>query len=132
LTGKTILIVAEHSKYAIALYEMVCLRANLDRCVETIEMNRFRELLGVPPGAYERADNFMRNVVTPALYEVNGLSDVKVEMRWCVATLGRPRTLLPWPGGASPTKNIAWRWRSVTAVRSVEWHASRAWSRTSG
>jgi len=68
------------SKYAIALYEMVCLRANLDRCVETIEMNRFRDLLGVPPGAYERADNFMRNVVTPALYEVNGLSDVKVEI----------------------------------------------------
>jgi hypothetical protein len=68
------------SKYAIALYEMVCLRANLDRCVETIEMDRFRDLLGVPPGAYERADNFMRNVVTPALLEVNGLSDISVQI----------------------------------------------------
>jgi Initiator Replication protein len=68
------------SKYAIALYEMVCLRANLDRCVENIEMGRFRELLGVPPGAYDRADNFMRNVVTPALLEVNGLSDISVQI----------------------------------------------------
>jgi hypothetical protein len=68
------------SKYAIALYEMVCLRANLQRCVETIQMDRFRDLLGVPPGAYERADNFMRNVVTPALLEVNGLSDISVQI----------------------------------------------------
>lgn len=68
------------SKYAIALYEMVCLRANLDRCTETIDLARFRELLGVPPGAYDRADNFQRNVVAPALLEVNGLSDVGVQI----------------------------------------------------
>jgi hypothetical protein len=68
------------SKYAIALYEMVCLRANLDRCTEVIEMSRFRELLGVPPGSYDRADNFMRNVITPALLEVNGLSDIGVQI----------------------------------------------------
>jgi len=68
------------SKYAIALYEMVCLRANLDRCTEIIEMARFRELLGVPPKSYERADNFMRNVIAPALLEVNGLSDVGVQI----------------------------------------------------
>jgi hypothetical protein len=59
---------------------MVCLRANLDRCVETVEMERFRGLIGVPPGAYDRADNFMRNVVTPALLEVNGLSDISVQL----------------------------------------------------
>jgi hypothetical protein len=68
------------SKYAIALYEMVCLRANLDRCVETIDTGKFRELLGVPPGAYDRADNFMRNVIAPAVLEVNGLSDIGVEI----------------------------------------------------
>jgi hypothetical protein len=68
------------SKYAIALYEMVCLRANLDRCVETIDIGKFRELLGVPPGAYDRADNFMRNVIAPAVLEVNGLSDIGVEI----------------------------------------------------
>jgi hypothetical protein len=68
------------SKYAIALYEMVCLRANLDICTEVIEMARFRELLGVPPGSYDRADNFMRNVIAPALLEVNRLSDVGVQI----------------------------------------------------
>jgi plasmid replication initiation protein len=64
------------SKYAIALYEMICLRANLNNCLETIEMGRFRELLGVPPGAYDRPDNFMRFVIKPAVLEVNGLSDM--------------------------------------------------------
>lgn len=70
------------SKYAIALYEMICLRANLDRSVETIDMAKFRELLGVPPGAYDRTDNFMRFVIKPAELEVNGLSDmgVRIEM----------------------------------------------------
>jgi hypothetical protein len=68
------------SKYAIALYEMVCLRANLERCTEIIEMARFRELLGVPPKSYDRADNFMRNVIAPALIEVNGLSDIGVQI----------------------------------------------------
>ena len=70
------------TKYAIALYEMICLRANMDRCVETIEMEKFRELTGVPPGAYDRTDNFMRFVIKPAELEVNGLSDmgVKIEM----------------------------------------------------
>jgi hypothetical protein len=70
------------SKYAIALYEMICLRVNLERSVEFIEIDKFRELLGVPPGAYERADNFLRNVIKPAVLEVNGLSDagVAIEM----------------------------------------------------
>ena len=68
------------TKYAIALYEMICLRANLDRCIETIEIGKFRELLGVPPGAYDRPDNFMRNVITPAVLEVNGLSDIGVRI----------------------------------------------------
>jgi hypothetical protein len=68
------------SKYAIALYEMVCLRANLARCTEVIELERFRELLGVPPGTYSRPDNFMRNVISPALLEVNGLSDIGVQI----------------------------------------------------
>jgi hypothetical protein len=68
------------SKYAIALYEMICLRANLDNCLETIDMTRFRELLGVPPGAYDRPDNFMRFVIKPALLEVNGLSDTGVQI----------------------------------------------------
>ena len=71
---------AMSTKYAIALHEMICLRANLERCVETINMGKFCKLLGIPPGAYDRADNFMRNVIAPALVEVNGLSDLGVEI----------------------------------------------------
>jgi hypothetical protein len=71
---------AMSSKYAIALYEMVALRANLDRCLETIPIDEFREKLGVPPGAYPRNDNFKRFVVDPALLEVNKLSDMGVDL----------------------------------------------------
>lgn len=68
------------SKYAIALYELIQLRANLERCVETFPIDRFRELLGVPPGTYARADNFQRKVLDPAVLEVNGLSDMSVQI----------------------------------------------------
>jgi hypothetical protein len=68
------------SKYAIALYELLQLRSNLDRSVETFSIDRFRELMGVPPDTYARADNFMRKVVEPALLEVNGLSDMGVQL----------------------------------------------------
>jgi hypothetical protein len=71
------------SKYAIALYELVQLRVNMDRCLEIFTIDRFRELLGVPPGKYVRVDNFMRKVIEPALLQVNGLSDmgVQIELR---------------------------------------------------
>jgi hypothetical protein len=68
------------SKYAIALYELVQLRTNMDRCVETFPIDRFRELLGVPAGAYERGNNFVRNVIDPAMLEVDGLSDTQIEV----------------------------------------------------
>lgn len=76
---------AMSSKYAIAVYEMICLRANLDRCVETIDLQKFRKLVGVPPDAYERGDNLMRFVIRPALTEVNGLSDIGVDIELVVA-----------------------------------------------
>ena len=71
------------SKYAIALYELVQLRVNMERCLEVFAIDRFRELLGVPPGKYVRVDNFMRKVIEPALLQVNGLSDmgVQIELR---------------------------------------------------
>jgi hypothetical protein len=77
---KAEVVCAMTSKYAMALYEMVQLRANLDRCIETFPIARFRDLLGVPPGAYERGNDFMRFVVEPATLEVNGLSDVGVQI----------------------------------------------------
>lgn len=68
------------SKYSIALYEMLCLRANMERCLETFPIARFRDLLGVPPGTHERHDNFVAKVIKPALLEVNGLSDIGVKI----------------------------------------------------
>ena len=71
------------SKYAIALYELLCLRANMEQCVESFPIDRFRELLGVPPGAYAQGQDFKRKVIEPAVLEVNGLSGlgVAIELR---------------------------------------------------
>jgi Initiator Replication protein len=68
-------------KYALALYEMICLRTNLDRCMETIDLQKFRKLVRVPADSYERGDNLMRFVIRPALLEVNGLSDTGVDIQ---------------------------------------------------
>jgi hypothetical protein len=70
------------SKYAIALYELIQLRANMERSVETFSIDRFRDLLGVPPQTYARADNFQRKVIDPAVVEVNGLSDMSVQVEF--------------------------------------------------
>jgi plasmid replication initiation protein len=68
------------SKYAIALYELVCLRINLNACLETFSIERLRELLGVPPGAYSDGQDFKRKVIEPAMLEVNRLSDLHVDI----------------------------------------------------
>lgn len=69
------------SKYAIALYELVQLRAGMDNCVETFSIERFRDLMGVPKGAYQPGKDFVR-VLDAAALEVNGLADygVKIEV----------------------------------------------------
>lgn len=79
---KAEIVCAMTSKYAIALYELVQLRGNMDRCVERFAVGRFRDLLGVPPGAYERGNDLIKRVIEPACLEVNGLSElgVKVEV----------------------------------------------------
>ena len=77
---KAEIVCAMTSKYAMALYEQVQLRANLNRCVETIEIGRFRDILGVPPGTYKLGPDFLRFVIKPALLEVNGLSDMGVDI----------------------------------------------------
>lgn len=79
---KAEIVCAMTSKYAIALYELIQLRSGLDRCVEHFSLERFRDLLGVPPGKLTRGPDFERRVIEPALLEVNGLSDmgVKIEL----------------------------------------------------
>ena len=64
---KAEIVCAMSSKCAIALYELVQLRANMDRCVEPFPLGRFRDLLGVPPGAYERDNDFIKRVIDPAV-----------------------------------------------------------------
>jgi hypothetical protein len=45
-----------------------------------LSYDQFRDLLGVPPGTYDRGLDFQRKVVAPALLEVNGLSDMGVDI----------------------------------------------------
>jgi Initiator Replication protein len=72
---------AMKSKYAMALYEMLELRRNMDRCVETFSIDRFREMLGVKTDTYKLGPDFQRFVIDPAVLEVNGLSDLGVRMQ---------------------------------------------------
>jgi hypothetical protein len=67
-------------KYAIALYELICLRINRESNIDVFSLERFRELLGVPPGTYALGADFQRFVIGPALLEVNGLSDFNVDL----------------------------------------------------
>jgi hypothetical protein len=80
------------SKYAMALYELIQLRAGLDRSVEQLPLDRFRDLLGVPPGKLTRGPDFMRFCVEPALLEVNGLSEMGVQIQLIRAHARAPAT----------------------------------------
>jgi hypothetical protein len=75
---KAEVVCAMTSLYAIALYELVQLRANLQKCVETFPLDRFRELMGVPPGKLTRGNDLTRWVLDTAALEVNGLSDCRL------------------------------------------------------
>jgi hypothetical protein len=89
---KAEVVCAMTSKYAMALYELVELRAGLDRCVEHLPLDRFRDLLGVPPGKLTRGPDFMRFCVEPALLEVNGLSEMGVQIQLIRAHARAPAT----------------------------------------
>jgi hypothetical protein len=77
---KAEVVCAMTSKYAIALYELLQLRANLRRCIETFPIDRFRELMGVPPTKLLRGPDFVRRVLDTAELEINGLSDCGVQI----------------------------------------------------
>jgi Initiator Rep protein, WH2 len=57
------------------------LRRNMDRCVETFSIERFREMLGVKTDTYKLGPDFQRFVIDPAVLEVNGLPDLGVRMQ---------------------------------------------------
>jgi hypothetical protein len=75
---KSHIMFAFSSKYALALYEAVCLRANLRVDCQDFSVNGFRALLGVEAGTYELFKNLKLRVLDPAVSEVNALSDFNV------------------------------------------------------
>jgi len=78
---KAEIVMAMTSKYAISLYELVQLRSGLSQKFhEDFDLERFRELMGVPSGKLLRAPDLIRRVVRPAELEVNGLSDFSVKL----------------------------------------------------
>ena len=70
---------AMRSRYAIALYEALALRRNMDRCIEVFSIERFREIMAVKANTYKIGTDFQRFVIDPAILEVNGLSDMGVK-----------------------------------------------------
>lgn len=78
---KAEVVMAMTSKYAVALYELVQVRSGLSKVwKEDFELQRFRELIGVPKGKLNRAPDLVRYALKPAELEVNGLSDFGVKL----------------------------------------------------
>ena len=68
------------SKYALALYEMVQKRGNLQhKTSETFTVQELRDLLGVPQNKLTRYNNFKSKALNQAVTEVNGLAQHGVE-----------------------------------------------------
>ena len=67
------------SGYALALYEN-CVRFRRVGSTGWISLDRWRDLLGVEPGQYEAFKYLNRDVLKPAVEEVNRYSDIRVEM----------------------------------------------------
>jgi Initiator Replication protein len=77
---KAYVICSFQSKYALALYEALCLRGNLQVSEQELGVGDFRDLLNVPEGKLLRTPDFLRRVVEPAMEEVNALSDFQVDI----------------------------------------------------
>ena len=69
------------SKYALTLYEMVQKRGNLRwRSSERMSLDQLRGVMGVPKGKLGTWSNLNLRAITPAVAEVNMLSDYAVEI----------------------------------------------------
>ena len=72
---------AFQSKYAMALYEVIERRRNMDYVrSETVSLDQFRNLLDVPLGKYKKFAQLNQSVIYPAVAEVNHLCDFTVEI----------------------------------------------------
>jgi hypothetical protein len=77
---KGYVVYAFSSKYALALYEALCVRINLQKDHQFFTVDQFRQLLGVPDGKYPKFAHLRLWVIEPAILEINGLSDFMAEI----------------------------------------------------
>lgn len=68
------------SKYALTLYEALCLRMNRRNDYEELSVEDFRQLLGVEPRKLESYSHFRQRCLEIAESEINALSDFNVEI----------------------------------------------------
>ena len=68
------------SKYALTLYEALCLRGNLRVSEQIFSVEAFRELLGIEPGKLALFKNLKKWALDLAVEEINALSDFTVEI----------------------------------------------------
>ena len=68
------------TKYALALYEALCLRRNLTRTDEVFSVEDFREALGVGAEKLKAFPQLKQSAIAPAMKEINALSDFNVEV----------------------------------------------------
>ena len=77
---KAYVMFAFSSKYALMLYEALCLRGNLRVDEQVFSVEDFRALLGIEPGKLTLFKNLKKWALDPAVAEVNALSDFNVEI----------------------------------------------------
>ena len=68
------------SSYGLALYEN-CVRFRRTGSTGWITIEQWRNLLGVDPGRHEQFKYFNRDVLKPAIEEINRFSDIRIEMQ---------------------------------------------------
>lgn len=78
---KAYIICSFQSKYALALYEGLCLRGNLQVSEQEMSVADFRALLGIPAGKLQAFKHLRERALDPAIEEVNALSDFWVEVQ---------------------------------------------------
>ena len=77
---KAYVICSFQSKYALAFYEALCLRANLEIAEQELSEADFRALLGLPEDRLKPFKNLKKWAIDPAIEEINALSDFWVEV----------------------------------------------------
>lgn len=77
---KAYVMFAFSSKYALALYEAVCLRGNLRTGEQMLTVEALRDLLAVEKSKYPAFPQLKQRVIDAAVLEVNALSDFNVEI----------------------------------------------------